>query len=450
MDRVGEVEQSVKGMVSEAAYRSSQFLLLASERQATLDGGLEPLLDTSQPVVDAVDAAALSDTRTIDFWGPNQPELLSPLESVHPLVDGKPAVECVTNKEGKLRGWRSTAECHEDPNGFVTAQFMCKHLKCESSQESNGRTRAKRVREGTARKGLKVGFNAFADVAMLVLVATCPVELRPWCVGKWQRLYRAAAHELGRRLVARLGAVGVVYQRGAFHPVGEDGVTYHPHENILIAGVTYRYGRARRFKVYVPKEWLGTEGWLTLEWRALLVEVFGQWWKDGEQPPAVNVFVEYRATPEEKAHAIKYFFRTFPRWQGHPALSMRPKALGLAHWKHKAELVALVSQLTPGGLEALKKPPCRHCGKAHGAYFVCASSEERVMQVMQRLLARKRAEASGVLAEKRVEPLSYVQNWRIMTGAACVQGQAPPVLDPPRVHAVLDAVESSLPASSLH
>ena len=437
MDRVGEVEQRVKGFASEALLCPSQYLLLTDARQLTLDGGSEPLLDTSQPVR-AVDAAALSDTGTIDFLGP-QPSLPLALESVHPLVDGKPAVECTKNKAGRSRGWRVVAECAHDNAERVPQPCLCGGLNCESSKESNGRTRAKRVSHGSARKGVKVGFSAFGDAAMLVLVATLPAILRPWCVGKRQRLFRIAAHELARRLVEKLGAVGVVYQKGAFHPVGEDGVTYHPHENVLIAGAVLRYGKARRFSVFVPKEWLGAEGWLTLEWRALLVEVFGQWWREGEQPPTVNVFVEYRSTPEEKAHAIRYNFRTFPRWQKHPAFTMRPKSLGLTHGKHKADLLSLVSQLTPGGLEAVKNPPCRHCGKGHGSYCSSGSTAERALQAIQRLLA-----------EVRGEPLSYVQEWRIMTPAACVQGQAPPGLEPPRLHAVRDAAESSLPASSLH
>ena len=451
MDRVGEVEQPVKGLVNEAAYRSSQFLLLASERQATLDGGLEPLLDTSAPapVVDAVNAVASSDARTIDFWSPHQPELPLPLPPIHPMVDGKPAVACMTNKAGRSRGYLVTVECKHSPGDLVATPLMCKCMNCESSREANARTRAKRAREGTARKGVSVGFDAFAAVPLSVSVWTCPVELRPFCVGEELRLFRLAAHEMVREIFDRLGAAGApLFQRGYFHPVGEpalpttedqvhvehDGTTYNPHENIMVAGAAFRYGKAKRVKVYVPKEWLGAEGWIARRWRERLVEIFGTWWLDGEQPPTMNLFFEYRSTPEEKAHAVKYFARPFPGWHSRKDISMRPKALGLAHWKHKADLLSLVSQLTPGGLEAVRNPPCHKCGQAEcRPVFSRGSTEERALQAMQRLLAP-----------------SYLEQWRIMTPAACVQGIEPPHLDPPRVHAVCDAVKNSLPASSLH
>ena len=449
MGRVGEVGQSVKGMVSEAV-RSSQFLLLASERQATLDGGSEPLLDTSSPVVDAVHAAASSDARTIDFWSPHQPELPLPLPPIHPMVDGKPAVACMTNKAGRSRGYLVTVECKHSPGDLVATPLMCKCMNCESSREANARTRAKRAREGTARKGLSVGFDDFGDAPLSVSVWTCPVELRPYCVGEKLRLFRIEAHEMTREVFDKHGgAAGArLFQRGYLHPVGEpslpttedqvhsehDGTTYNPHENIMVAGAAFRYGKAKRLKVFIPAEALGRDGWIAARWRERLVGIFGKWWLDGEQPPTMNLFFEYRTTPEEKAHAAKYFARPFPGWHSRKDIPMRPKTLGLAHWKHKAELLSLVSQLTPGGLDAVRNPPCRHCGQAEcRPVFSRGSTEERALQAMQRLLAP-----------------SYLEQWRTMTPAACVQGIEPPHLDPPRVHVVLDAVESSLPASSLH
>lgn len=449
MDRVVEDGQLVKGLVSEAV-RSSQYLLLASERQATLDGGLEPLLDTSQPVVDAVDAAASSDAQA-GLFGPTQlPFALQPL---HRPVNGEPPIECVTNKAGRSRGYESRVACRNAPGEVVTVRRLCKRMNCECSRESNARTRAKRAREGTARKGLSVGLGDFGDVPLLVAVFTIPLPLRHLLVGKNLTRWRSGTAKIVGEIFEQQGSAGApLFIRAFFHPVGEpslsgvdedkvhveqDGTTYVPHENFLVPCAVNRYGKARRLPAFLPPEWLGRDGWICALYRELLVELFGQWWPEGEQPPAVNVFFEYRKTPEEKAHAAKYFARPFPGWHSRKDIPMRPKTLGLGHWKHKAELVSLVSQLTPGGLEAVRNPPCHKCGQAE-CRPLCASgpTEERAVQAIQRLLAGVRAD--------------YLEYWRIMTPAACVQGIEPPGLDPPRVYAVRDAAESSLPASSLH
>lgn len=452
MNRVVEGTQAVKGLVQSAAPNSAQFLLLPDVRQFILGGGSEPLVDTSPPV-DAVDAAALSDAQ-VGFFDP--PQLPLPLPPIHPMVDGKPAVECMTNKAGRSRGYLVNVECAHVPGDFVATPLLCKCMNCESSREANARTRAKRVREGTARKGLSVGLDAFGDVPLSVSVWTVPSELRPFCVGEKLRQFRSEAHEMVREVFDMLGASGApVFQRGFFHPVGEpslpnltedqvhgehDGTTYNPHENVMVAGAVLRYGKARRLKVFVPGEWLGRDGWIGARWRERLVGVFGQWWAEGDAPPTMNLFFEYRTTPEEKAHAAKYFARPFPGWHSRKDVTMRPKALGLAHYKHKAELVSLIGQVMPGGLDAVRNPPCRHCGQVEcRPVFSRGSTEERALQAMQRLLAEARGEVPA-----------YLEQWRIMTPAACVQGQAPPGLDPPRVYAVRDAAESSLPASSLH
>ena len=388
---------------------------------------------------------------------PQQGILPLPMPTIHPMVDGKPNPDCTKHKDGRSRGFKAYAECAYRPDDVIILPCLCKGLNCESSRASNRSTRAKLARQGTARKGISIGFDAFGDVPIGIIITTLPAELRELCVGRSLSLYRNAANQLVRELVDRMGAKGApFFQRSWFHPVGEpamppelgsqdetiniDGTEYKPHENILFPLAVLRYGKVRRLSVFVPREWLGAGNWLCVRWRELLVECFGQWWPEGEPAPNVNVHYAYRQTVEKKAFAAKYFARPFPGWHGGElkgVVNMRPKALGLAHWKHKAELLELVTQLTPGGLEAVKNPPCRHCEKAHKTLSVHGQDAERLLYTMHRLMAERRGESV------------YVQQWRIMTRGQREELPIPPSQGPPAAMLSADDQFQAFPALSV-
>lgn len=434
---------------------SGQFLLLESARQLTIDGKAEPIL-APDGVGSDKGAELLTSSVQADFLKP-EPEqgvLPLPMPTIHAMVDGKPHPECMKNKAGQSRGFIATAECAQRPGDVIVGPLLCKCMNCESSRESNARTRAKRVREGTARKGLSIGLDSFDGVPLSVSVWTAPAELRARCVGSELSLFRQAANETAREVFEQLGALDApMFQRSFFHPVGEpalpeeldsqgepnaDGTEYKPHENVLIPMAVLRYGKARRVNAFIPKDWLGADGWIGARWRERLVGIFGQWWPEGEQAPTMNLFFEYRESPEEKAHAVKYFARPFPGWHGHDEVKMRPKALGLAHYKHKAELTELVALLSPGGLEALKKPLCRHCGQSHRALSVRGQTEERVVYAMQRLMAERRGESL------------YLEQWRIMTAGQREELPIPPSQGPPVAMLAPDDQFKPFPALSVH
>lgn len=434
MNRFAAPVQEVKANAPRVRSAAGQFLLLESARQLTIDGRAEPIVCPGLEVFEPVELQ----TTQSDFLKPvpEQGVLPLPMPTIHALVDGKPNPECMKNKAGEPRGFIATAECAHRPGDVVVGPCLCKVMNCESSREPNARTRAKRAREGTARKGLSIGLDSFADVPMGVLVTTTPAELRARCVGRSLSLFRNAANQLARELVDRMGGKGApFFQRSFFHPVGEpalptelgsqgetinlDGTEYKPHENVLFPLAVLRYGKVRRLNPFVPPELLGDGNWLCVRWRELLVECFGQWWPEGEPAPNVNVHYAYRQTPEEKAFSVRYFARPFPGWHGHDEVKMRPKALGLAHWKHKAELTELVTQLTPGGLEAVQKPLCRHCGTHHKVLSVRAQTEERVVYAMQRLMAVERGESL------------YLEQWRIMAFVKGAEPPIPPIQGPP-------------------
>ena len=455
MNRFAAPDDQVKNFAPELRRtygHSGQFLLLESARQLTIDGGAEPIL---APVLEVFEPVELQ-TAQSDFLKPEpqQGVLPLPMPTIHAMVDGKPHPECMKNKAGEARGWIATAECAHKPGDVIVGPLLCKCMNCESSRESNARTRAKRVREGTARKGLSIGLDSFDGVPLSVSVWTVPAELRARCVGVLLSRFRSAANEMAREVFEQLGALDApMFQRSFFHPVGEpalpteldcqgetnnvDGVEYKPHENVLIPMAVLRYGKARRVNAFIPKDWLGADGWIGKRWREQLVGIFGQWWPESEQAPTMNLFFEYRDSPEEKAHAVKYFARPFPGWHGHDEVKMRPKALGLAHYKHKTELAELVTQLTPGGLEALKKPLCRHCGTHHKALSVRGQTEERVVYAMQRLMAERRGESL------------YLEQWRTMALLKDHERSIQPSQAPPMAMLSADDQFQAFPALSV-
>jgi len=435
LNRFAAPVQEVKANAPQVRSAAGQFLLLESARQLTIDGRAEPIVCPGLEVFEPVELQ----TTQSDFLKPvpEQGVLPLPMPTIHALVDGKPNPECMKNKAGEPRGFIATAECAHRPGDVVVGPCLCKVMNCESSREPNARTRAKRAREGTARKGLSIGLDAFDGVPLSVSVWTVPAVLRARCVGGLLSRFREQANAMAREVFEQLGALdATMFQRSFFHPVGEpalppldegetgniDGTEYKPHENVLIPMAVLRYGRARRVNAFIPKEWLGAEGWIAARWRERLVDTFGQWWPESEPAPTMNLFFEYRDTPEQKAHAVKYFARPFPGWHGgglKGVVNMRPKALGLAHWKHKAELTELVTQLTPGGLEAVQRPSCRHCLKSHRALSVRGQTEERVLQSMQRLMAVERGESL------------YLEQWRIMALVKGAEPPIPPIQGPP-------------------
>lgn len=392
--------------------------LLSPERQLTLCGAEEPLVG----MVSVEAPSPAPDTRTGSLFAVRPLPL--PLPTRHAPVDGRVAREC---NDG--RGFHAST-CPNHPEKPKVHPHVCGVQNCLSSREANTKERARDAWNGTADKGERVGLRHLS-VPWGIFVFTLPSELRGLCVGKKVPKFRRAAQDMAVEVMRRNGAGpdAEFYGRSWLHPVGdaeipaagecetaeEDGITYKPHENVLMPLAFLRGGRVHRLRTHLPKSWLGEDGWVQEAWREKLVGVFGQWWPTGTPPPVTNWFYEYRETVEQKKHALRYFARVFPGWGGHKKVSCRPRAWGLAHWKKKAALLELVQHLEEDR-EYATCPKSTFSDPCPPALSVSADTEERVVQVLQALVAERQC-ADG-----------YVQTRRTMGGAAPLSQS----LDPPR------------------
>ena len=151
------------------------------------------------------------------------------------------------------------------------------------------------------------------------------------------------------------------------------------------------------------------------------MEIFGQWWTG--EAPAVNWFFEYRGKAEQKQHMLKYFPRVFPAWAQHPEVPLRPRAIGLAHWKKRALLREMLAQV--GAVPLPEWGACLSCIQSghippakvsgHG------ETPERAAEELWRQLYRRGLAASG---PAHAGP--YAQHRRIMTAEAWLSGADPP------------------------
>lgn len=402
--------------------------LLGPTRQLTLSGGEEPLLAPPAEVPGTPNGVPPAQGRLF-----GELQLPLPLPAVHKPEGGRVAKEC---NEG--RGFHaSTCPNHPEEKPKVHPH-VCGVQNCLSSREANTKERARDAWNGTADEGERVGLRHFS-VPWGIFVWTLPAELRGLCVGPRLRKFRRAAQEMTEEVLRRHGAGEAdFFGRSWLHPVGdaelpapgqqeaeEDGTIYKPHENVLVPLVFERGGRAHRLRPHLPKSWLGEDGWVQEAWREKLVEVFGQWWSSSEPPPVTNWFYEYRDTVEQKKHALRYFARVFPGWSRHKDVSCRPRSWGVAHWKKKAQLLELVQQLRTED-EYATCPHSTHQAPCPPALSVSADTEERVVAVLERLVAESRGGGA------------YVQTRRTMpTEEAWVWSAAPPQTGPPLLPAVV-------------
>lgn len=431
-----------------AAYtaRGAGQFLLGPERQFALDGRAEPL--TAQLVEVAPTPAQVPDSAQLVLFGPAQLPL--PLPGIHQLENGKPAAACVCG-----RGFtRSVCPNHpEERSDGGATQNVCGVQACISSRDANGRERARDVWNGTADDGKRFGLRDFGDIPLGVFVWTIPSELRAWCVGERLAAFRKAAGEMTFEVLRRHGGgEGRLYAKSYLHPVGDakeemgadgvesdgDGTTYKPHENVLVPLVIEQGGRAHRLKWKLPESAFGADGWVGKRWRERLVGIFGEWW-GREEPPNVNWHYQWKASPEEKAHALRYFARPFPQWVGVEGVALRPRSIGAAHWKQKDALTRMVASV-----EALaKRGACTHSTEATPcpeAWVVTASTEERVAEVVARLVAERTQDRWAALVGR---PLcSRMANHQLR--ASIWAGDSPPTGPPVSVATLPNTVHSQL------
>jgi hypothetical protein len=274
---------------------------------------------------------------------------VEPLATLHPLQDGKPATECI-------RSWFG-AVCPHHPGERAKRPRpqLCALQKCESSTVQNSLERARDAWDGTsgaednaARRGLR----HFGEVDWGIFIFTLPEQLRSRCTGDKLREFRRAAMEMTVEVLRRHvgNCAAEFYLRSWFHPEGDKNPgTYKPHENVLVPLAWYDPARDKGHrigKVKLPEDWLGVDGWICEAWRNRLVGVFGRWWRGA--PPPTLLWYEWRSSARDKLHALTYFPRTFARWAQHPQVPLRPRSLGLAHWKkRKAQRVAVLSTDKP-------------------------------------------------------------------------------------------------------
>lgn len=405
-----------------------QFSLLEAARQLTLEGRAEPLL--SAPAGETGFQGKGEAVDQVDAFRPELEQLPLPLPTLHAKrTDGSLSPECI---EG--RGYAASF-CPDHPGEQLSVgPRVCGCQACESSREANTKERARDAWNGTADDPEeRRAFRHLAGIPWAVFVWTLPAELRALCTGNRLRAFRKAAGEMSLEVLQRHGAGDAqFYGRSWLHPVGdaklpgevgegesesEDGTAYAPHENVIVPLVGYRDGRGHRLKPLLPKSWLGAEGWVAERWRERLVRVFGRWWSEGPAPTC-NWFFEYRDTPEKQKHALRYFARVFPAWAHHPKVPLRPRAFGLAHWKHREELETVASALEP----APAYGACPHgtpAAPCPAPVCVGGSTEEEVRATAAQVVARSRGAAP------------YLESWRIMGWAYAPEGPAPPGPWPP-------------------
>ena len=374
--------------------------LLTPERQACLDGWLEPLVDASGAPPGLPELPPSPERQMFLRLEAEAPQLPLPLPTRHPLKDGKPCPSCVT-------GW-GTHQCPDHPDEGRVTPRLCGRQACESSRDANDRERARDVWDGTGDVPVGMRHLLREGVALGVFVFPLPYELRRLCQGELVGLVRAQAWEMSVEVMERHGGgPGLrLWGREYLHPVGEpalpragepepdaaelDGTDYKPHSNVLVplVGLTAA-GTLWRGRPMLPPSWMGKRGWVMARWRERLVSVFGQWWPEGEEPPEVVWWYEPREGAEEQGHALRYFARVFPAWAGRKSVSVRPRARGLSNGRKRAERARLV-----GLLDA-------RCGPVVAEFSTCphstperpcpepvvfgASTEGRVRELVRRL-----------------------------------------------------------------
>jgi hypothetical protein len=425
----------------------SQYDLLSPERQLTLDGRAEPLLSPSP----AAEIAPLSDAEAAqaELFGPKLPQLPLPLPSIHAPNGDHAHADC-------LRGF-SIGQCVLHDELPTLKQETCGRQRCDSSWKSNTLERARDAHNGTADdEAERLALRHFGGRLPLgVFVFTLPAHVAARAVGdqlkRWRRAMGDVAVEILRAQCGHNDAL--FYGRSWLHPVGEaevpatsddvsqarsslrkkDGQHYHPHENVLIPLACLVPGArtyVRRLNPKLPREWLGSDGWVSKRLCAIVRDVFGV------RVDVINWFYEFRVKPEHKAHALKYFARVFPEWAAHPDVPLRPRAFGLAHWKQKEHLREVLA-----GAECVPLPEwgaCPECAKNGecGLHNVVGASESedsaRYSFNAQAVLHVAGCEACAGREANR----AYVQHRRIITRADGSTG--PPergkTTDPPAGH----------------
>ena len=367
-----------------------------------------------------------------------------PLEPIHRLrADGEPDPECI-------RGGRERPCAHHPTKEDRTPKpQVCGLQRCETSSDANGRERLRDAWNGTAERNPR-GLRHFGDVALGGFVFTLPEALRGRAVGDRLRRFRKEADEMGFEVLRRHAGTehALFWGKSWLHPEGdEEPGVYKPHENLLVPMRFYLPGAPRGFNLnrLLPKSWLGRDGWVQERWRARLVSVFGQWW-EGE-PPVLDWFFEYRSTPEEKTHALTYFGRTFPAWSGHAKVPMRPRSLGLAHWKHRQDLLACLGGELAPLLPFGQCKPCAAEGEEVDARVDAfgATKEDAEAAVS---MAIERHSCAACQREPHEIAAPYVQHRRIMGGLKLLPTAASPPTGPPR--APLDVPMGPIPDHVLY
>lgn len=307
----------------------AQFDLLASERQLTLEGRLEPLPASLAFHVEA-DAPEPAETyqAQAELFGWPQAEL-----PFHELTGaGLPHADC-------LRGFKVKSDAHAVDDSVRVVPECCNRQRCESSEEANSSERSRDLWNGTSddeseRIGLR---HAVGEAELGVLVATLPPRLRPGGdVLKAKQLvnrYARAVYEhvcvYLQRHVRRPDAEFFV--RSYVHPCGEDPTQWKPHVNLMLPAWFFSpsEGRARHFKPFLDVSALREAV------AAAQAEVFG----DGEN---AQCFWKYEREEGGKRHQAKYVARVFPRWAH---MAFRPAMFGLAHAKNRDVLRAALDSL---------------------------------------------------------------------------------------------------------
>lgn len=424
---------------SQARLHPVQFDLLAPERQRTLWGGLEPL-EAPAPAAEPPPELELEPEQQGRLFGP--PQLPLPLPTIHKREGGKVPKSC-------RRGFVARIDCAHHPELVLVTQ-TCARQRCEASAEANALERARDAWEGTAdEEADRLALRHFGDVPWGVFVWTVPAELRALCVGERLRKFRKAAWEMTLEVV-RLAAGSSsfdFYGRSYLHPVGDgdlaeleregfhpqgDGEDYKPHENVLVPLLAFhRHRKPRRLRFVLPEAWLGAGGWVQERWRERLVGLFGQWWPREAAPPVVVWHYGFATNPAKKVHALKYFGRVFAGWARHPDVPLRPRAVGLAHWKRRDDLERVLQGIAP---EADWKRRCAKCtaaGEEPAESFSVASEELELAR--DRCLAMQATHVCEGCAPDRGREAAaagrpYLEHRRIM---GATRGADPPATGPP-------------------
>jgi len=261
-------------------------------------------------------------------------------------------------------------------------RFGCRKYDCKDCSDAKSLQKAKKVFKRLTQ----------AKVPWGVFVFTFPKQLHPFIDKKrLNRLRDAAwrilemwlfrANDIDPQAAARAGFPKATFGAMEFtHPEGDERPgEWQPHFNFL---VPMQAIPAIGFKplrwAFEKKEFVHLTRLLRRLWRRVLSREFGA--LEGE----VDIWYESRRKKAEKAHAAKYFPRTFPGWSH---LKLRARSYGFLSGRLVSAKWLLWEEADPW---PYRSDCCRICGKRLEDSGPCDAETARIISEQNRQAQEER------------------------------------------------------------